>query len=166
MKRAHRSLLSAVVLIAGVSGSSWPVLAGPNGESFESRLKGAYAGAYQGFLLLGGTAFDHNGIEQIRFDGSGGLTGSETLNILFPGPQGGQLTCQGSLSGTYQIDGDGTGTLALTFTPSAGQNPNCEGASSTASLVISDRNRFVDIVSTEDLAPQTAIHIHVQLRKQ
>jgi len=165
MKSARRLLIRyallsvalALSLVAfGSAGSAQPPFS-------NARLNGGYAGGYQGFLLVGGTIFDHNGVEQITFDGNGGFSGSETFNVLSPL---GQLTCQGSLSGTYQVNPDGTGTLSLSFAPSANQDPNCVGASSTATLVLHNQGHALDLVSTGNLAPQTAIHIHVQLNKQ
>jgi hypothetical protein len=165
MKSAKRPFIRSAVLAAAVAagiaalGSS----GGAQPPFSNARLHGGYAGGYQGYLLLGGTILNHNGVEQITFDGNGGFSGSETFNILSPL---GQLTCQGSLTGTYQINPDGTGTMALTFAPAANQDPNCVAAASTASIVLSTEGHAIDLVSTGNLAPEVAIHIHVRLQKQ
>lgn len=165
MKSAKKVLIGYAVLTAaiaaGIAASGSASIAQPPFSN--ARLRGGYAGGYQGYLLVGGTILNHNGVEQITFDGNGGFTGSETFNILSPL---GQLTCQGSLTGTYQINPDGTGTMALTFAPAANQDPNCVGAASTASVVLSTEGHAIDLVSTGNLAPEVAIHIHVQLQKQ
>ena len=168
MKSVRSSALTVAVVLAAISIFSWTAAPGvfahegkKSSQSF--KLRGAFAGGYDGFLLFGGTLINHNGIQTLTFDGAGNFSGTETFNLV---GAAGQLTCVGTLSGTDSLGDDGNGMLALTFTANANQ-PECPPSSSTdASFVLSEDDRTIDLVTTGSPAPGNAVHIHVVLHRQ
>ena len=161
MKSLRRPVLAMSFVLAAISISIWTAVPRASAHAEPQfppgfKLRGTFAGGYEGFLLFNGTILNHNGIESLTFDGAGNFTGTETFNIL---GTAGQLTCVGTLSGTEDLGGDGTGTLALTFTANANQ-PGCPPSSSAdSSFVVSDNGRTIDLVTTGNVAPQNAIHV-------
>ena len=71
-------------------------------------------------------------------DGAGHLTGEETTNA------NGEV-CSGTLTGTYTVNPNGTGTTSVTFTPTTN---GCSVVSFQQSLVIVDSGRIVRVADT------------------
>lgn len=71
-------------------------------------------------------------------DGNGNVTGNVTDN------KDGKV-CQFTITGTYTVNPDGTGTMALTVTAIT---PNCTSSSSNEASVLFDMNRGVAFVNT------------------
>ncbi len=76
-------------------------------------------------------------------DGKGGLTGTQTFN-------GSGLVCSGTLSGTYTVNADGTGTLNnVLFTPASGSPPECSATVGNSSFTFSNVTNHIDITGTD-----------------
>ncbi len=71
-------------------------------------------------------------------DGAGHLTGQETTNT------NGQA-CSGTMTGTYTVNPEGTGTVSVTFTATT---PGCTDVGFQQSLVILDSGRIVRVADT------------------
>lgn len=97
----RKTTLVALVACAALAVSGGLGRAHPStGFSLKS-LQGTYAATFQG-------AFDATGV--VSADGAGNITGgTETVND-------GTNICVGTLTGTYTVNSDGTGTLTLSFT--------------------------------------------------
>src|SRR5579884_1560086 len=99
-------------------------------------FKGIYVASFQG--NIGGPGSDWavgNGL--LTSDGNGNVTGNVVIN-----DSAGNL-CPGSLSGTYTINGDGTGGLTVSFTPAAtGTVGTCTPLTETAAIVIVSHHRI------------------------
>ena len=96
-------------------------------------IKDTYASLFSGHLLINNTQVLFAGTGIFITDGKGNLTGSETFNV------GGQICANVTVSGTYTVNPDGTGTDAITFSSAA---PGCSGTYQQ-SLVISDGGRII-----------------------
>ena len=76
-------------------------------------------------------------------DGHGGLTGTQTFNAD-------GLACSGTLSGTYTVASDGTGTLDnVTFTPNIGSPPKCTTSVGNSSFTFSNVTNHMDLAGTD-----------------
>src|SRR5690242_20547101 len=97
MKSHWRSVLRISAVLATILVPTFALAHGGSKLPPGFKLRGTFAGGYDGFLLFDGTILNHNGIESLTFDGAGNFTGTETFNIL---ASAGQLTCVGTLAGT------------------------------------------------------------------
>lgn len=167
MKRLGNILMGVATILGLVflSGAIMvrPALAQPDKQFSNLSLRSTFAGGFDdGFFLSGTTILAHNGIQTLAFDGNGNITGTETFNIL---STAGQLTCVGTVAGTYSLGPDGDGTLTLTFTSNPSQ-PGCPASSTVnGSFVVSDNVRGMDIVTTGN-GTGSAVHIRVHLQRQ
>lgn len=111
------------------------------GDGFSSHsLRGSYAGSFSGKINIGGELLPIMGTGIFIADGEGRLTGHETYTID-------TTVCDASISGTYTINPDGTGTDSATFTPPASE-PDCAGGSYKQSLVIGEQGKIVLLSNT------------------
>lgn len=76
-----------------------------------------------------------NGI--FAFASAGTLTGTETFNAI-------GTICTGTLSGTYTLNTDGTGTITVTFT-----STTCGSMTGHSSFVLSNAQDRMDLVGTD-----------------
>jgi len=107
-------------------------------------LKGTYVNSFQG-SLGNGSWVAGNGL--LVSDGNGNITGgSEVLNDTL-----GDF-CPGAITGTYTVNGDGTGGLNITFTPTGGGSGTCITSNETAAIVIVSEDR-VSVVQTNTGMP-------------
>jgi len=111
----NRLLLGTALFAMLTAGSS--VWAGS--PTFSNKdLKGTYALKFSGFLGSAANPFPttsslpQSGAGVELADGNGNFNAAVLFNI-------GGTTCSGTISGTYQVNPDGTGTSSGTFTPSA-----------------------------------------------
>ncbi len=154
----HRFLWIASVLVAlaiGIAMSSGDgiLTAQPQRVFSTASIRGSYATSYCVALTnpSGLTQF-LSGTGVFHADGAGHVTGQETTNT------NGQV-CSGTMTGTYTVNPDGTGTLSVTFTATT---PGCPDVSFQQSLVILDSGRIVRVA---DMMP-TEITIFEEWQKQ
>jgi hypothetical protein len=127
--------VTGMLLILGVGAAT-----ARGGFSMHS-LKGGYASTFSGKLNIGGgTLVPIMGTGLFIADGHGHLTGHETYTVD-------TTVCDASISGSYTIDPDGTGTDSITFTPPASET-NCQGGSYTQSLAIAENRKLVLLSNT------------------
>ncbi len=101
-------------------------------------LKGSYAGKFSGNIDAGGDLLPFHGIGIFVSDGKGNLSGHETYTVD-------TTPCEASISGTYTINADGSGTNAVTFTTSS---PGCTSGSYTQGLAIAQRGKEILLSNT------------------
>ncbi|HTT75676.1 MAG TPA: hypothetical protein VMF50_06795 [Candidatus Binataceae bacterium] len=79
------------------------------------------------------------GVGLIELDGQGNVTSGKQTSSATPlsGANASLLLCEYQLSGTYQVNGDGTGTATITFTPTTS---GCAAEGGDFSLVLTDPN--------------------------
>ncbi len=76
-------------------------------------------------------------------DGKGGLSGTQTFNAS-------GLVCSGTLSGTYTVNSDGTGTLNnVVFTPAAGSPPQCTTTIGNSAFTFSSVTSHIDLAGID-----------------
>ncbi len=105
---------------------------GDSGYSVSS-LQGTFVLRFSGYQNGTGTnpSAPITGLAVLTFDGSGGVTGTETTNALLNDGSGSGVVCSGSLAGSsspnYTVNPDGTGsaTLQLTLDAASAANPAC-----------------------------------------
>jgi hypothetical protein len=84
----------------------------------DKNLKGTYTEKFSGFVagtanpFASGTSLPQSGTGTEIADGKGNFTASLVFNI-------GGSTCSGTVTGTYQVNADGSGTSTGTFTANA-----------------------------------------------
>lgn len=101
-------------------------------------LKGSYAGIFSGKINTEGGLLRILGTGIFVADGHGNLTGHESYTVV-------TTHCEASISGTYVVNSDGSGTDAVTFTPST---PGCTGGTYTQGLAIAGRGELVLLSNT------------------
>ncbi len=79
-----------------------------------ANLSGTYFLLQQGAYLSTGSSVAVSGLEKIVADGNGGITGTGTVHVATAEVD------SGSLSGTYKVNSDCSGTLTVTITPQNG----------------------------------------------
>ena len=130
------ALLAVGVAVGAGYGDS---LGHGQGVFSDASIRGSYGISYCVALvnpsgatqLLSGTGVCH-------LDGAGHLTGEETTNT------NGEV-CSGTLSGTYSVNANGTGTASVTFSPTT---TGCSVISFQQSLIIIDSGRIVRVADT------------------
>ncbi len=139
----HRYLWTASVLAAlalAAAGTGGGVSNAHAHKAFStSSIRGSYGTSYSVALAnpSGPTQF-LSGTGVYEADGAGHLIGEETTNT------NGQV-CSGTLTGTYTVNPNGTGTASVTFTATT---PGCSDVSFEQSLVILDSGRIVRVADT------------------
>jgi hypothetical protein len=114
MKLSKANLFSLVVLVCfGIAGRSSNSVADDGAHFSDRALFGTYAVQLNEGIWLPGPppinlALDAVGV--VSFDGNGNANGTLFLNLGGPG-QSPQITCTATLTGTYSVNQDGTGTL-------------------------------------------------------
>lgn len=158
-------LLGIPALALGILAFAGVCRADDHSHPFSNKsLKGTYAVKFQGTNSGGGGELEGaslapiNGVGKLIADGNGHFTGSQTANILFntngvptssgncPGPFGVcTAICTTTLSGTYTINPDGTGTTSATATP-VGSDPRCgptDGFTTTSDIILQSSKQLV-----------------------
>jgi hypothetical protein len=120
-----------------------PVSCGGNGNAAQggfslASIRGSYAGIFEGKINTGNELLPILGTGIFVADGKGNLTGHETYTVV-------TTPCEASISGTYAVNPDGSGTDSATFTPST---PGCTGGSYTQSLAIAQSGQLVVLSNT------------------
>ncbi len=111
----HRYQCLTMTFLAGVVSLIPPAAFTQTTTTYNNlSFKGDYVFTETGLAGPGGVLA---GIGAITADGSGGITG--TMNVRWPG----QTFFTAPALGQYQINQDGTGTLALTFAAPTGDEP-------------------------------------------
>jgi hypothetical protein len=132
----HKLLIAAAALVALLGLNSHPSIAGASGTFSNESLRGGYGcrSRNPGFInSLPGTVnlpgINIAELERLEFDGAGHLTGTQIANAIF-----GQLLntiCHYSLTGTYSVRADGTGTIQATQTLQPGSDCEHYGLAAT-----------------------------------
>lgn len=136
MKQRTFGVLAVLAMLL-VSGTHCCDAQAHRGFSLAS-LKGSYAGIFSGKINTDGGLLRILGTGIFIADGHGNLTGHESYTVV-------TTPCEASISGTYVINPDGSGTDSATFTTST---PGCTGGSYTQSLAIADRGDLVLLSNT------------------
>ncbi|HVN63326.1 MAG TPA: hypothetical protein VMT58_01720 [Candidatus Binataceae bacterium] len=131
-----RSIIPGIV-VAALGALSLSLVANRNasargGYSLAS-LKGSYAGIFSGQVNTDSGLVPILGTGIFISDGKGGLTGHESYTF-------GTTTCDSTISGSYTMSPDGTGTDSIT---DSSASPGCSGGSYTQSLAIGDKGKLV-----------------------
>jgi hypothetical protein len=125
--------LGMLSLTCGIGGNA----AAARGYSL-NRLRGSYAGIFAGKINTGTSLLPILGTGIFVADGHGHLSGHETYTVD-------TTPCEATISGTYAIIPDGSGTDSITFTTST---PDCISGSYTQSLAIGQRGKLVLLSNT------------------
>ncbi len=129
-----------VVLVAF---AAIPALAASNSDAAPQQsfsvatLRGGYAGRFSGEVDTGKAWVPILGTGVFIADGGGHLSGRETYMV-------GTQVCTATITGTYAVESDGTGSDAITYKA----EPGCEGGSYTQSLAIASHGDLVLLVNT------------------
>ncbi len=139
MEYARCTLAAALVALVAT-----PAIAATNGnpapqQSFSvATLHGGYASRFSGEIAIGKAWVPILGAGVFIADGSGHLSGRETFMI-------GTQVCTATITGTYAVAADGTGSDAVTYKGESG----CQGGSYTQSLAIGHHGDLVLLVNTD-----------------
>jgi hypothetical protein len=125
--------LSLLPLACGGSGTA----AAQGGFSLAS-VRGSYAGIFEGKINVNGALLEFLGTGIFTADGKGNFTGTETYTVV-------TTPCQATVSGTYTVSPDGSGTNSATFTTTS---PGCSSGSYTQSLAIGQVGKLVLLSNT------------------
>jgi hypothetical protein len=123
-----------MVAILGASGGS---ATAHRGYSLAS-LKGSYAIIFSGKINTGTELLPILGTGIIIADGHGNLSGHEAYTVD-------TTPCEATISGTYTINPDGSGTDTATFTSSSA---GCTSGAYTQGLAIAQRRELVLLSNT------------------
>ncbi len=137
--RPLTSLTTVAVAASLLSGH--PAIAQPISAGLSNfRLCGRYSFSFSGFVSNSfPSAVGYvSGVGQFRSNCRGGLTGLETENL------NGEI-CKYTVTGTYQINADGTGVDALTATPIEG--PCSSAVSFAQSIAVANGGNIVKVIS-------------------
>lgn len=96
-------------------------------------LKGSYAGLFSGLISTPAGLVAILGTGVFVADGAGKFSGHESYTVD-------GKACTATVSGTYTVNPDGTGTSQTSFTTST---PGCVSGTYTQSLVIAQKGRLV-----------------------
>jgi len=138
MGYARLMLAAALVALA----ASPAVAAGNSdtapGQNFSvASLHGGYASRFSGEVYTGKDWIPILGTGVFIADGSGHLSGRETFMV-------GTQVCTATITGTYAVEADGTGSNAIAYKA----EPGCESGSYTQSLAIARHGELVLLVNT------------------
>jgi hypothetical protein len=125
--------LSFLTISCGGNGTA----AAQGGFSLAS-IHGSYAGIFEGKINTGGGLLEFLGTGIFVADGKGNFTGNETYTVV-------TTPCQATVSGTYTVNPDGSGTISATFTTSS---PGCSSGTYTQSLAIGQAEHLVLLSNT------------------
>lgn len=145
MKTLMLVVIGLALCASGCGGSNATAQTGFSNSS----LKGNYGLSFSASVLPTGHIA---GTGVFMADGKGNITGVETVNVD-------GSVCSATLTGTYTINSDGTGTDTLEFTPTT---EGCAAATFQQSLVLVDSGNVVK-VSTDS---STEVTIFEEWRKQ
>ncbi len=113
----------------------------------DASLSGGFSFADSG-ETLGSPSISFNEVGVLTFDGVGRFTGNSTMN------NGGRI-CTATVTGTYQINSDGSGSAMVTQTPDAASAAGgCTAVFFPAALGLSGgatQVQFIEISSSETL---------------
>lgn len=151
----------ALVLCAALLGCSGGNSSAPSSSSASSSAGGGTVQAASGFSkasVVGGYGFVASGQEVVgsadetivangvfTSDGNGNLTAGNMTETLIGVGSGGPLICSWTLSGTYTINADGTGTAVITTTPTPG---SCNGGTLNFSVALANAGHQLFLVQT------------------
>lgn len=100
-------------------------------------LNANFAFGFAGTVISGPATGPIAGTGIFAFTSAGTLTGTETFNAI-------GTVCTGTLSGTYTLNTDGTGTITVTFT-----STTCGSMAGHSSFVLSSAQDRMDLVGTD-----------------
>ena len=134
----HASVL--VVVCTGVLGLAFPSVGQAGIGCSNLSLQGGYGFTNTGVLLQGGARLDVASGGRLVYDGLGRVSGTGTLSLN-------GLVIDGTLTGTYNVNADCTGSDQLTFTPLNPANPLLPPFHDT--FVIVDKGLKVRLIDTD-----------------
>ncbi len=127
----------AVMATLSISGATSGNAVVHGGFSLAS-LRGSYAGVFSGNINTPNGLLRILGTGIFVADGHGNLTGHETYTVV-------TTPCEASISGTYTIKPDGSGTDSAAFTTSS---PDCMSGTYTQALAIAQGGELVLLSNT------------------
>lgn len=133
MTRARNACVLAAIAVVVTIVATMDTGRAASGYSTYS-VRGTYRIAYTGVNLP--SLVPESGIGIFVADGTGGIAGTETLNIS------GLICTNVALTGTYSVDPNGMGTMSATFTSPV---PGCSG-DFTIHLIVHDGGNLVRAV--------------------
>lgn len=139
---ARLALAAAFVALLAIPAAT-PAAAAMNGDTSSRQgfsvasLHGAYAGRFSGEIDIGKSWVPILGTGVFIADGSGHLSGRETYVL-------GAQACTATITGTYEVAPDGTGSDTVTYQA----EPGCAGGSYTQGLAIARHGALVLLVNT------------------
>ena len=136
MRLATFGFLATLGMLS-ISGAGSGNAAAHGGFSLAS-LRGGYAGIFSGTANTGSGLLPISGTGVFVADGHGNLTGHETYTVV-------TTPCAATISGTYTINPDGSGTASIAFTTST---PGCTSGRYTQSMAIAQRGELVLLSNT------------------
>ena len=137
-------ILGLAVLSVSCSGGGSPTMFSPptvKAAAFSNAsLSGGYSFADSG-ETLGAASIKFAEVGVITFDGAGGFKGSATMN------DNGTI-CTATVTGTYSINPDGSGSATVTQTPAASTARGCTTITFQVALALSGGGAQVQFVET------------------
>jgi hypothetical protein len=144
--QTNQQLLTGQVTVGGSFPDNFSLLLSGSGTLFSGAARAGQVTSLNGSygFSLGGSPIPISQIGVMNFDGAGNVTAS--LSVV--GPPGTSLSLPASttsLSGTYTVNSDGTGTI--TFTDQTG------ATAATFSFVTTDGGSQIQLLQTSSVGP-------------
>lgn len=136
MRRTIFGFLATLSMLC-ISGAGSGNAAAHGGFSLAS-LRGSYAGIFSGEANTASGLLPILGTGVFVADGHGNLTGHETYTVV-------TTPCEATISGTYTINPDGSGTDSIAFTTST---LGCTSGTYTQSIAVAQRDEMVLLSNT------------------
>lgn len=134
MKRIAFAVAAFVALICGLA--AFPAIGVSRAAA--GGLNASFAFGFAGTVISGPATGPIAGTGIFAFTNAGTVTGTETFNAV-------GTVCNGTLSGTYTLDTDGTGTITVIFT-----SITCGVMTGfNTSFVLSSAQHRMDLVGTD-----------------
>jgi hypothetical protein len=140
--RITRARFASVLVVActGVLGLAFPAVGQAGVACSNLNLHAAYGFTNTGVLLQNGARLDVASGGRLVYDGQGGVSGTGTLSVN-------GVVIDGTLTGTYQVNADCTGSDQLTFKPANPASPSPPPFHDN--FVIVDKGLKVKLIDTD-----------------
>lgn len=135
--RIKASVTLIALSLLALSCDSKGTAAAQGGFSLAS-IHGSYAGIFEGKINTSGGLLEFLGTGIFVADGKGNFTGTETYTVV-------STPCVATVSGTYTVNPDGSGTNTASFTTTS---PGCSSGIYTQTLAIGQSGHLVLLSNT------------------
>jgi hypothetical protein len=151
--------LTSILLVPAFSFAQ----SGDNDGCTDATLKGDYAFRVSGWVVLGGTTVDRQGVAMTDFDGAGNLTQVDFVmsnGAPLSGPADPVTGFHIAETGTYKVNSDCTGTAEIHLP----KPPNASsGAVIDLMLVLSDQGHTIHSIVSRLLPPGSSTRVPVSI---